>query len=80
MMPAFTWRLTVLALTPSYRAHSRMPTRGSVMGLSDAGTGTGHWWHGTKFAKMIMLLNYEQDQDSTVLVGGLNVTAESPGP
>ena len=51
---------------------------GSVMGLSEAGAGNARWWHGTKYAKLVMLLNYEQDEDCIVLVGGLDIKAEAP--
>jgi hypothetical protein len=51
---------------------------GSVMGLSEAGAGNTRWWHGTKYAKLLMLLNYDQDEDCIVLVSGLDVKSEAP--
>lgn len=51
---------------------------GTVTGLSDAGTGNARWWHGTKYAKLVMLLNYDQDEDCVVLVSGLDIKSEAP--
>jgi len=51
---------------------------GSVMGLSEAGAGNVRWWQGTKYAKLVLLLNYEQNEDCIVLVGGLDIKAETP--
>jgi hypothetical protein len=51
---------------------------GSVMGLSEAGAGNARWWHGTKYAKLVMLLNSEQDEDCIVLVSSLDVRREAP--
>jgi hypothetical protein len=51
---------------------------GTVMGMSDAGTGSSRWWHGTKYAKLVMLLNYEQDEDCIVLSGDIAVKSEAP--
>jgi hypothetical protein len=51
---------------------------GSVMGLSDAGAGSARWWHGTKYAKLVMLINYEQDENFIALVSSLGITAEAP--
>ena len=51
---------------------------GSVMGLSEAGAGNARWWHGTKYAKLVVLLNSGQDEDCIVLVSSLDVTAEAP--
>ena len=60
-----------------------MPTEwtqysGSVTGLSEAGAGNARWWQGTKYAKLVLLLNYEQNEDCIVLVGGLDIRTETP--
>lgn len=51
---------------------------GSVMGLSEAGAGNARWWQGTKYIKFIVLLNYGQNEEDIVLVGGLDIKAETP--
>ncbi|MGD1001585.1 MAG: hypothetical protein ABSA67_12910 [Candidatus Brocadiia bacterium] len=51
---------------------------GTVAGLSTAGAGNAHWWQGTKYAKLVLLLNSEQNEDCIVLVGGLDIRAETP--
>jgi len=51
---------------------------GSVMGLSEAGAGNARWWPGTKYAKFVALLNYEQNEDCIVLAGAFDIRAEAP--
>jgi hypothetical protein len=51
---------------------------GSVTGLSVAGAGNARWWQGTKYAKLVLLLNSEQNEDCIVLVGSLDIRSESP--
>jgi hypothetical protein len=51
---------------------------GSMMGLSEAGSGNARWWHGTKYAKLVALLNSEQDEDCIVLVSSLDIATEAP--
>ncbi len=51
---------------------------GSVMGLSEAGAGNARWWPGTKYAKLVLLLNYEQNEDCIALVNPPDIKAEAP--
>ena len=51
---------------------------GAVTGISVAGAGNARWWQGTKYAKLVLLLNSEQNEDCIALVGGLDIRAETP--
>jgi hypothetical protein len=51
---------------------------GSVMGLSEAGAGNARWWPGTKYAKLVLLLNYGQNEACTVKVSSLDIKVETP--
>ena len=51
---------------------------GTVLGIAGAGAGNARWWKGTKYAKLILLVNYQQSEDCIALVSGLDIKAETP--
>jgi hypothetical protein len=51
---------------------------GYVYGVATAGAGSTLWWPGTKYARVVILLNYGQDNNHSVLVSAVSVIDETP--
>lgn len=51
---------------------------GYVYGMATAGAGSTLWWPGTKYARVVLLLNYGQDNNCSVLVSAVSVIDETP--
>jgi hypothetical protein len=47
---------------------------GVIKGVADAGAPPDQWWHGTKYVKVILLLNYGQDQNFSIAVDDVSMT------
>jgi hypothetical protein len=50
---------------------------GVIKSMADSGTPTDQWWPGTKYVKVIFLLNYQKDQNFSTAVDDVSVTASA---
>ena len=46
---------------------------GTIRGVAECGAPADRWWHGTKFAQIVILLNYGQREDVGVLVDDITM-------
>jgi hypothetical protein len=50
---------------------------GVIKRMAASGTPTDQWWHGTKYVKVILLLNFGQDPNCSTAVDDVSVTASA---
>jgi hypothetical protein len=50
---------------------------GVIKGVADAGAPKDQWWHGTKYVKVILRLNYDQNQNFSIAVDDVSLTASA---